>query len=50
MMQQLYMNKTFRYLLMRIDDEKEPELTVDAKGNPVDDNILHQTQRTFGYL
>jgi len=25
-------------------------MTVDPKGNPVDDNILHQTQRTFGYL
>ena len=44
------MNKTFRYLLMRIDDKKQPEWALDQKGNQVDDNILHQTQRTFGYL
>ena len=50
MLQQLYMNKTFRYLLMRINDNKEPDWTVDVKGNPVDDNFLHQVQRIFGYL
>ena len=50
MIQQLYMNKTFRYLLMRIDDGKDYDWTVDQKGNQVDDNILHQTQRIFGYL
>lgn len=50
MLQQLYMNKTFRHLLMRINDNKEPDWTVDAKGNPVDDNFLHQVQRIFGYL
>ena len=50
MIQQLFMNKTFRYLLMRINDQKEPEWTVDSKGNPVDDNFLHQIQRIFGYL
>jgi ubiquitin carboxyl-terminal hydrolase 34 len=50
MIQQLYMNPTFRWLLMRIDDQKEAEWTVDPKGNPVDDNFLHQIQRIFGYL
>ena len=35
---------------MRINDQKEPEWTVDSKGNPVDDNFLHQIQRIFGYL
>ena len=41
MVQQLYMNRNFRYLLLRIDDKK---------ARPVDDNILHQIQRIFGYL
>jgi ubiquitin carboxyl-terminal hydrolase 34 len=50
MLQQLYMNKTFRYLLMRIDDKKEPKMTLDPKENLVDDNFLHQIQRIFGYL
>jgi ubiquitin carboxyl-terminal hydrolase 34 len=50
MVQQLYMNKSFRYLLMRIDDHKEPVWVVDSKGKTVDDNFLHQIQRIFGYL
>ncbi len=35
---------------MRINDHKEPEWTVDCKDNTVDDNLLHQIQRIFGYL
>jgi len=50
MLQQLFMNKTFRYLLMRIDDKKEPVWAVDSKEKMVDDNFLHQVQKVFGYL
>lgn len=50
MIQQLYMNKDFRYLVMRIDDRKEPVWALDSKERMVDDNILHQIQRIFGYL
>ena len=50
MVQQLYMNRNFRYLLLRIDDKKAPVWATDAKERPVDDNILHQIQRIFGYL
>lgn len=50
MIQQLYMNKTFRYLLLRINDKKKPVWTVDSKERKVDDNFLHQIQRIFGYL
>jgi ubiquitin carboxyl-terminal hydrolase 34 len=50
MLQQLYMNQTFKKLLLRVDDEKPEELTFDMKGNTVDDNFLHQVQRIFGYL
>ena len=50
LVQQLYMNRRFRYLLTRIDDHKEPDWIVDAKGERVDDNFLHQVQRIFGYL
>ena len=31
MIQQLYMNKTFRYLILRINDKKESVWTLDAK-------------------
>lgn len=44
------MNKTFRYLLLRINDKKKPVWTVDSKDRKVDDNFLHQIQRIFGYL
>jgi hypothetical protein len=50
MIQQLYMNRNFRYLLLRIDDKKAPVWALDSKERPVDDNILHQIQRIFGYL
>ena len=49
------MNKTFRYLLMRINDYKEHTNTeiFDQKQECmriVDDNLLHQTQRIFSFL
>ena len=31
MLQQIYVNRTFRYLLMRIDDGKEPDYVLDFK-------------------
>ncbi len=50
MIQQLFMNRSFRHLLLRIDDKKAPVWAMDSKDRPVDDNILHQIQRIFGYL
>lgn len=50
MIQQLFMNRSFRHLLLRIDDKKAPIWVMDSKDRPVDDNILHQIQRIFGYL
>ena len=50
MLQQIYVNRTFRYLLMRIDDGKEAEYVLDAKERMVDDNFLHRVQRIFAYL
>ena len=51
--QQMFMNKTFRSLLLRIDDQKEPNL-MQVKDREevrtVDDNLLHQLQRVFVYL
>lgn len=44
------MNKNFRYLLMRIDDHKEPVWALDNKERMVDDNFLHQIQKIFGFL
>lgn len=54
MIQQLFMNKSFRYLLMRVDDKQPHTMTevIDNKDELriVDDNFLHQIQRIFGYL
>ncbi len=49
MLQQLYMNKNFRYLILRINDHwaENPQL---YKEKLYDDNILHQVQRIFAYL
>lgn len=49
MMQQLYMNKAFRYLILRINDY-ETENPALYKEKLYDDNILHQFQRIFAYL
>ena len=49
MMQQLYMNKSFRYLVLRMKDN-EPEKLGDYKGKMYDDNILHQLQKIFAFL
>ena len=50
MIQQFYMNKNFRFLLLRIDDKKAEEITYNNQGQQIDDNFLHQIQRIFGYL
>lgn len=49
MMQQLYMNKSFRYLILRINDY-ETENPALYKEKLYDDNILHQFQKIFAYL
>lgn len=54
MIQQLFMNKNFRYLLMRVNDEQPHTNTevYDKNGEMriVDDNFFHQIQRIFCYL
>jgi hypothetical protein len=47
--QQFYMNKSFRNLLLRVDDRK-PEERAEKDGRIIDDNILHQLQRLFAFL
>ncbi len=49
MIQQLYMNKQFRYLILRINDH-QPESMAIYKDKLHDDNILHQLQKIFAYL
>lgn len=49
MMQQLFMNKTFRYLILRINDYEPEDLAI-YKEKLYDDNILHQFQKIFAYL
>ncbi len=48
MLQQFFMVPTFRYAMMAVDDQKEPN----AKNNPYeyDDNVLHQIQKMFAFL
>ena len=54
MIQQLFVNKNFRYLLLRADDGEAHTQTevIDNKEEKrlVDDNFLHQIQRIFAYL
>ena len=49
MLQQFFHNPTFRNLLLRIDDGK-PSNMVTVAERQVDDNMLHQLRRMFGYL
>jgi len=51
MLQQFYMTPAFRYAILMADDDIPPNV-VDAGryGDNVDDNILHQFQRMFGFL
>ena len=53
MIQQLFLNKSFRYLLLRADDQKphtKTEFTEKDQKRIVDDNFLHQIQKIFAYL
>jgi|JI61114C2RNA_FD_contig_121_24563_length_4631_multi_2_in_0_out_0_3 ubiquitin carboxyl-terminal hydrolase 34 len=47
--QQFYMNKSFRNLVLRVDDGQQEQL-VEKDGRQVDDNLLHQLQRLFSFL
>ena len=47
--QQFYMNKSFRNLVLRVDDGQQEQL-VEKDGRQVDDNLLHQHQRFFSFL
>lgn len=54
MLQQVFMNKNFRYLLLRANDNEKPNMiSITNNKNEtrmVDDNFLHQVQRIFSYL
>eukprot|EP00828_Plagiopyla_frontata_P048501 TRINITY_DN9313_c0_g1_i4.p3 TRINITY_DN9313_c0_g1~~TRINITY_DN9313_c0_g1_i4.p3 ORF type:complete len:353 (-),score=60.67 TRINITY_DN9313_c0_g1_i4:149-1207(-) len=51
MIQQFYINKTFKYSIMYAEDNKPLKPATGRKNEPIsDDNILHQLQRIFGYL
>lgn len=47
--QQCYMNKAFRNLILRADDGQAERLA-EKDGRLVDDNLLHQLQRLFSFL
>lgn len=49
MLQQFFMNPTFRYALLMVNDGKQPELQL-FKEKMHDDNVLHQLQEMFGFL
>lgn len=49
MLQQFFMIPAFRYNLLSVDDGL-PEDLKEYKGNQVDDNVLHQLQKTFAHL
>lgn len=46
MLQQFFNIPQFRYSLLDVDDQKEPNIGT----NEIDDNVIHQLQRMFGYL
>ena len=51
MLQQFYMTPAFRYTIMMADDKKELNLVPKDNGKyMVDDNVLHQLQKMFGFL
>jgi hypothetical protein len=43
------MNRTFRNLILRVDDKKTEEYA-EKDGRTIDDNILHQIQRLFAFM
>lgn len=49
MLQQLFMTKAFRYLILMADD-KEPECLVKKGTKEIDDNIFHQLKNMFANL
>jgi ubiquitin carboxyl-terminal hydrolase 34 len=59
MLQQFYMIPQFRYSILEVDDRKEPtnsaylrgeEVDKSVPGYEIDDNMLHQFQRLYGFL
>ena len=46
MLQQFFNIPQFRYSILDVDDQKPPNIGA----NEVDDNVIHQLQRMFGYL
>ena len=49
MIQQFYMTKPFRYLLLMANDQ-QPEVLVKRGLKEIDDNLLHQFQSMFANL
>ena len=49
MLQQFFMTPTFRYAILAADDKKEQNLVKKDKLT-IDDNVLHQLQKMFGFL
>ena len=51
MIQQFFMNPIFRYAILMADDKKSENLIFDPKKKiQIDDNLLHQFQKIFGFL
>ena len=44
------MTPVFRNAILMSDDKKEPNIVDGGKFGVVDDNVLHQFQRMFGFL
>ena len=49
MLQQFFMTPTFRYAILAADDKIEPNWVKKDKLT-IDDNVLHQLQKMFGFL
>lgn len=49
MVQQFFLVPQFRYQLLKAEDDTPPNLQ-EYKGDMIDDNLLHQLRRLFGYL
>lgn len=50
MLQQFFMTPTFRYSILAADDKQAPNWVKTEDGLQVDDNVLHQLQKMFGFL
>ena len=50
MIQQFYINETFRNVIFLSDDQKEVSPSQDSKGKAISDDNLLQIERAFGFL